>query len=66
MDYVLFLETLISISSHTGSSMGSIHQRLRAVGQLRLLAPIERIQKKLVAANFLSAKYKSGTPKFIG
>lgn len=59
----LFLGTLISISNHEGSTKN--HQRLRVVSQLRMLAPMDRIFKKLTIAGFMSAKYKSGIPKFI-
>ena len=75
----LFLGTLINISNHVYSALGKNHQRLapkgagpsylydrlRVVSQLRLLAPLDRINKKLIAASFMSAKYKSGIPKFI-
>jgi len=61
----LFLGTLISISSHVSSTIGKNHQRLRVVSQLRMLAPMDRIYKKLTTAGFMSAKYKSGIPKFI-
>lgn len=61
----LFLGTLISISSHVGSTKGKNHQRLRVVSQLRMLAPLDRVFNKLVIAGFMSAKYKSGIPKFI-
>jgi hypothetical protein len=39
----LFLGTLISISSHVYSCKGIHHQRLRAVSQLRMLAPMDKI-----------------------
>lgn len=61
----LFLGTLISISSHVSSTTGKNHQRLRVASQLRMLAPMDRIYKKLTIAGFMSAKYKSGIPKFI-
>jgi len=65
LEPALFLGTLISISSHIYSAKGLHHQRIRAVSQLRMLAPMERIQKKLITAGFMSAKYKSGIPKFL-
>jgi hypothetical protein len=61
----LFLGTLISISSHVSYRTGNNHQRLRVVSQLRMLAPMDRIFKKLTIAGFMSAEYKSGIPKFI-
>ena len=65
LDSALFLGTSISISRHTSSAKGKNHQRLKVVSQLRMLAPMERIYKKLVTASFMSAEYKSGIPKFI-
>ena len=62
---VLFLGTLISISSYVGSSKGKNHQRLRINSQIRMIAPLDRIFKKLIDAGFMSAKYKSGIPKFL-
>jgi len=61
----LFLGTLIRISRHVSSTIGKNHQRLRVVSQLRMLAPMNRIFKKLTTAGFMSAQYKSGIPKFI-
>lgn len=61
----LFVGTLISISNHVNSTTGKNHQRLRVASQLRMLAPMDRIFKKLTIAGFMSAKYKSGIPKFI-
>jgi group II intron reverse transcriptase/maturase len=61
----LFLGTLISMSSHIYSAKGIHHQRLRVVSQLRLLAPMERIYDKLITAGFMSAKYKTGIPRFL-
>src|ERR1700720_2482449 len=61
----LFLGTQISMSDHIYSAKGVHPQRLRAVSQLRLLAPMEIIYDKLITAGFMSAKYKSGTPKFL-
>ena len=59
----LFVGTLISISNHVNSTTGKNHQR--RVSKLRMLAPMDRIFKKLTIAGFMSAKYKSGIPKFI-
>jgi hypothetical protein len=65
IDPALFLGTLISISRHVGSSTGKNHQRLRAASQLRMSAPMDRIFKKLIKTGFMSAQYKTGTPRFI-
>lgn len=65
LEPALFLGTLISISKHVSSTKGKNHQRLKTVSQLRMLAPMDRITKKLKTAGFMSTKYKSGTPKFI-
>lgn len=65
LEPALFLGTLISISRHVSSTMGKNHQRLRVVSQLRMLAPMNRIFKKLTTAGFMSAQYKSGIPKFL-
>jgi hypothetical protein len=61
----LFLGTLINISNHVYYSKGSHHQKLRKVSQLRLLAPMDKIYSKLISSGFMSAQYKSGTPKFL-
>jgi group II intron reverse transcriptase/maturase len=61
----LFLGTQISISNYVGSTIGKNHQRLRVVSQLRMLAPLDRIYKKLTINGFMSAQYKSGVPRFI-
>jgi hypothetical protein len=65
----LFLGTLIririSISNHMYYSKGFHHQKLRQVSQLRLLAPMDKIYKKLISSGFMSAQYKSGIPKFL-
>lgn len=63
LEPALFLGTLIAISKHVSSTKGK-NQRLK-VSQLRMLAPMDRIAKKLNTAGFLSTKYKSGIPKFI-
>jgi hypothetical protein len=61
----IFLGTQISMSRHTYSAKGTHHQRLRAASQLRLMAPMKIIYEKLITAGFMSAEYKSGTPKFL-
>jgi hypothetical protein len=60
----LFLGTHLSTSDHEGSYIGKNHQRLRAISQLRMLVPLERVYNKLTNAGFISAKYRTGTPKF--
>jgi len=65
IDYALFLGTLIGISSHVSSTLGRHHQRLKTVSQIRMLAPMDRIFKKLNTAGFMELEYKSGIPKFI-
>lgn len=61
----IFLGTQIYISKHTYFAKGIHHQKLRAVSQLRLLAPMNKIYEKLVNTGFMSAEYKSGIPKFL-
>lgn len=63
LEPALFLGTLIAISKHVSSTKGK-NQRLK-VSQLRMLAPMDRITKKLNTAGFVSTKYKSGIPKFL-
>lgn len=58
----LFLGTLIS--KYESSTTGRKILKTR-VSQLRMLAPMDRIYKKLTIAGFMSGKYKSGIPKFI-
>jgi len=65
LEPALFLGTLISISNHIYSAKGLHHQRIRAVSQLRMIAPMERIYKKLITTGFMSAKYKTGIPRFL-
>lgn len=64
LEPALFLGTLIAISKHVSSTKGK-NQRLKVVSQLRMLAPMDRIAKKLNTAGFVSTKYKSGIPKFL-
>jgi len=61
----LFLGTLISISQHVGSTTGKNQQSLRVASQLRMSAPMNQIFRKLTTSGFMSAQYKTGTPKFI-
>lgn len=64
LEPALFLGTLIAISKHVSSTKGK-NKRLKVVSQLRMLAPMDRITKKLNTAGFVSTKYKSGIPKFL-
>ena len=64
LEPALFLGTLIAISKHVSSTKGK-NPRLKVVSQLRMLAPMDRIAKKLNTAGFVSTKYKSGIPKFL-
>lgn len=64
-EFASFLGTLIHISSHVYSTLGKNHQRLRVKSQLRLLAPLDKIYKKLTITGFMSAKYKTGIPKYL-
>uniref|UniRef100_UPI001FA6C0EA hypothetical protein n=1 Tax=Ciborinia camelliae TaxID=647257 RepID=UPI001FA6C0EA len=61
----LFLGTLISISNHNGYTRGNNHQKVKVASQIRMLAPMDRIFNKLTIGGFMSAKYKSGIPRFI-
>jgi hypothetical protein len=61
----LFLGTEIRISQHLNYSKGKHHQKLKRPSQIRMIAPMKRIQEKLISAGFMSAQYKSGTPKFL-
>jgi len=61
----LFLGTLINLSSHVYFAKGKNHKNIRAVSQLRLLAPMDRIYKRLTNTGFMSAEYKSGIPRFL-
>lgn len=62
---VLFLGTNICLSHHTYHAKGNHHQIKRVSSQLILLAPMDRIFKKLTQSGFMSSKYKSGIPKLI-
>ena len=65
LEPALFLGTLLSISSHIYYSKGLNHQILRKVSQLRMIAPMDKIYNKLITSGFMSAKYKTGLPKFL-
>ena len=51
-EIALFLGTQVRISNHTYFSTGKHGQRHRAVSQLILTAPLDRIYKKLEQAGF--------------
>jgi len=59
----LFLGTQIGISNHTYFHRGPHGQKLRAVSQLIMTAPLDRIYKKLEAAGFMSTTTKRSTPR---
>lgn len=61
----LFLGTLISISEHVHFYSGNHGQRLKAVSQIILNAPLDRIFKKLASASFMDLGTKVGTPRFL-
>lgn len=61
----LFLGTLISISSHSTFYAGKNGQRLKAVSQIQMLAPLDRIYTKLAAANMMDLETKKGIPRFL-
>lgn len=61
----LFLGTYIKFSHHIYHMKGKHHQTIRVPGQLRLIAPLDKIYKKLTNTGFMHAKYKTGTPKFL-
>lgn len=63
-EYALFLGTMIGISGHTYFSRKVHGQKSRAVSQIRMVAPMDRIYRKLNQAGFMDLEYKSGTPKF--
>jgi hypothetical protein len=60
-----FLGTEVSISSHVYFTKGKQGQKHRAVSQIRLMAPMHRIYKKLSEAGFMDMTAGKGTPKLI-
>ena len=64
-ELALFLGTQIRISNHTYFSSGKNGQRLRAVSQLILTAPLDRIYKKLEAAGFWDNAKKRSEPRLL-
>lgn len=61
----LFLGTLIKISNHEYFFTGQRGQRLKAVSQIVLIAPLDRIHKKLVSAKFMDPSSKVGIPRLL-
>lgn len=60
-----FLGINISASTVKGSSKGRNHQRLRTSGELRMLAPMGRIYKKLAKVGFMDIEKKYGVPRLL-
>nr|YP_010833255.1 hypothetical protein QLP03_mgp066 [Agaricus bitorquis]WFG54002.1 hypothetical protein [Agaricus bitorquis] len=63
-DAALFLGTEISNSNHVYAHRGKQGQYLRAPSQIRMIAPLHRIYKKLTEAGFMNGKHE-GTPRFL-
>lgn len=61
----LFLGTGILISNHIYSTKGKHGQHIRVASQIRLLAPMLRIYKKLSAAGLMNVKSGRGIPRFL-
>jgi len=61
----LFLGTEITISNHIYSTKGKHGQPLRVPSQIRLLAPMHRIYKKLSAAGLMNITSGRGIPRFL-
>lgn len=62
-DLAVFLGTQIRISHHTYFHKGKNGQNLRAVSQLIMTAPLDRIYKKLESAGFWSNDKRRSTPR---
>jgi len=60
----LFLGTEIAISNHVYSCKGEHGQHLRAPSQIRMLAPLHRVYRKLISAGFMDGDNK-GIPRFL-
>lgn len=61
----LFLGTHISISDHTYFHRGAHGQRKKAVSQIIMTAPMDRIYKKLESAGFWSDSEKRSRPRLL-
>jgi DNA-directed RNA polymerase subunit M/transcription elongation factor TFIIS len=61
----LFLGTKIRISEHTYYSRKAHGVKTRSASQIRMLAPMDRIFKKLTTAGFMKAGSREGIPRFL-
>lgn len=61
----LFLGTLLSISSHVNFVGGKQGQRIKAVSQVVMNTPLDRVYNKLAEAGFLDLNSKVGLPRFL-
>jgi group II intron reverse transcriptase/maturase len=64
-DAALFLGTKISISQHKYYSQRPNGVKVRSASQIRLLAPMDRLYKKLASSGFVQANQKVGIPRFL-
>lgn len=64
-ELALFLGTQIHISSHKYYSLRPKGVKVRSASQIRLIAPMERIYKKIAAAGFMDLETKKGIPRFL-
>lgn len=65
VESALFLGTLISMSDHENHNKMEHGQTHKAVSQIVLSAPLDRIYKKLSEAGFMNKVTKEGTPRFL-
>lgn len=61
----LFLGTLIKLSDHVNFTRGKHGQKQKAVSQIVMVAPLDRIYKKLAEAKLMDLNSKKGTPRFL-
>ena len=61
----LFLGTEITISSHVYSAKGKHGHHLRVPSQIRLIAPMNRIYRKLNTAGLMNVHSGRGIPRFL-
>jgi len=64
-DNALFLGTNISISKHKYYTRRPKGVKVRAASQIRMIAPMDKIYKKLKSAGFILPDKKEGAPKFL-
>lgn len=64
-DAALFLGTLITMSDHVTYNKGKHGQRIKAVSQIVLSAPLDRIKRKLSEAPFLNKTGDVSLPRFL-